>query len=222
MGSGGVGVEKLESGGLEWARVGSGGGWGRRGWSWIRRGSSQEVGVKEVRGVGGLGSKGLEEFGSGRPEGLGSGLGSGGWGVGSEVWVGEVGSGFEFGRLGSGGLGSGVGFGRLGSGELESGGGLGLGKLMGIRRVVVGGGAVGVEKLESGVLEWGRRGWGWVGGVGVGGDGVGFEGVQVRRLGSRRSEELGSKGLEMGSEEFGSRGRVAIREVGEVGVWVRG
>ena len=57
----GVGVElgskELKSGGLEW---------GRRGWSWIRRGSSQGVGVKDIRGVGGLGSKelGSEEFGS--------------------------------------------------------------------------------------------------------------------------------------------------------------
>ena len=30
---------------------------------------------------------------------------------------------------------------------------------------------------------------------------------------------LGSKRLELGSEEFGSRDRVGIREVGRVGVW---
>ena len=47
----------------------------------------------------------------------------------------------------------------------------------------------------------GSGGWSGVGGVWVGvrGDGVGFGGTQVRGLG--RSEELGS-------EEFGSRGRV--------------
>ena len=37
-----------------------GSGW--RGWSWVQRGSSQGVGVGEVRGV--RGSKGLGEFGS--------------------------------------------------------------------------------------------------------------------------------------------------------------
>ena len=37
----------------------------------------------------------------------------------------------------------------------------------------------------------GSGGSGW----GVGGDGVEFGGIQVRRLGSGRSEELGSKGL---------------------------
>ena len=71
----GVGGE-LKSKDLEWGRKGlvGGSGWGRRGWSWVRRGSSQGVGVGEVRGFGGLGSKELEseEFGSG---GLGSGVG---------------------------------------------------------------------------------------------------------------------------------------------------
>ena len=46
-------------------------------------------------------------------------------------------------------------------------------------------------------------------GSGVGGDGIGFEEFQVRGLGSGRSKELGS-------EEFGSRGRVGIKDVGEL------
>ena len=44
--------------------LGSWGGWGRglEGWSWVRRGSSQ--GVWRSEELGGLGSKGLDEFGS--------------------------------------------------------------------------------------------------------------------------------------------------------------
>ena len=87
----------------------------------------------------------------------------------------------------------------MGSGELR------LGKSIGIRGVGVRG--VGVAQVGSG--------------VGAGGDRVGFGArVHVRGLGSKRSEELrvGSKGLQLGSKEFGSRGQVGIGEVG-VGAW---
>ena len=59
----------------------------------------------------------------------------------------------------------------------------------------------------------GSGGWHGVGGVRVGvvRDRVGFGGVHVRGLGSGRSEELGS-------EEFGSRGRGIEVGVGGIGV----
>ena len=61
----------------------------------------------------------------------------------------------------------------------------------------------------------GSGGWSGVGGVWVEveGDGVGFGGVQAMGLGSRRSEELGLKGLTPSSW-----GRVGMGEVGGVGV----
>ena len=58
----------------------------------------------------------------------------------------------------------------------------------------------------------GSAGW-----SGVGGNGGGFGGVQVRGLGSGRSKELGSKGLELESEKFGRSWRSLVG-----GVWVEG
>ena len=83
-----------------------------------------------------------------------------------------------------------------------------------------------MRSRESGSKELESRGWSGVGGfrvrvggVGVGGNRVGFEEVQVRGWGSRRWG-VGVKGVGLGSEKFGSRGRVGIREVGWVGVEV--
>ena len=91
-----------------WSGVRRGSSWGRRGWNWVRRVLSQGIGVGEVKGVGGLGSKGLE-------------LGSEEFGSRGRVGIKEVG-GVGFGRLGLGKLGLGVGYDRLGLGELGLGG----------------------------------------------------------------------------------------------------
>ena len=101
------------------------GGWGRREWCWVQRGSSQGVGVEEVRGVGGAGVKGVMDGAEG-------------------VWVKES-------RRSEGfGCGSGVGFGKLGS--MRSGvvgvGGIEV-REVGIREVVVGG-YLGSKKSGSG------------------------------------------------------------------------
>ena len=91
--------------------------WGRKGWSWVRRGSNEGLGWSEE-----LGSKrlelGSEEFGSRSRVGIGE-VGRLGCGVGVRGWVWEVGVGRGVGsyELGSRGLG----LGKLGSGELGSG-----------------------------------------------------------------------------------------------------
>ena len=74
--------------------------WGRRGWSWVQRGSSQVVGVGEVRRVmGGWGQRGWS------------------WGLRN---LGQVGIREVWGRGGGGGLGK-LGLGELGSEGLRSG-----------------------------------------------------------------------------------------------------
>ena len=63
--------------------------WGRKGWSWVRRGLSQKVGVGEVRGVREVEVEGLGEFGSRVGLKLGN---SEGWGIGVKgVGVGGIG-----------------------------------------------------------------------------------------------------------------------------------
>ena len=112
LGSGGVGVEIVAIKGVGGVRVGRGS-WGRRGWSWVRRGSSQGVWVEEVRGVG------VDKVG----------VGIGG------VWV----KGSSWDRRGrSVGLGSGVRFRKSGLGGGGQVGGIGITEVR-IRRVEVGG-----------------------------------------------------------------------------------
>ena len=76
-------------------------GWGRKGWSWIRRGSSQGFGVKGI----GDGVKGVWVKGSNWDRG-----GRWGWGVGQGLGLGSWGwGGWDKGGLGVGSGGVGVG-----------------------------------------------------------------------------------------------------------------